>query len=231
MTKRRSWIKCFTTVGNNPVLCGYLCSWLLRGRGGANAGAKWSVILKLLIHCSIIQSVPIFVLSDLCLVSPFNREISVWSDVPNSSFTSHPGQSVHSGNDHDSLFVQHHCTWSIRCHLSVSIWLGVYLLYCLICMCTCDSKVLWASSQDLIWLLSFKTWIFSLSLHLKQRSFLLQVCVLRNGSNSSCCYPLHSYNKVATEERGQSNSGVFLFKLWTKPLWDHEDQWLLEWWN
>lgn len=57
MTKRRSWIKCFTTVGNNPVLCGYLCSWLLRGRGGANAGAKWSVILKLLIHCSIIQSV------------------------------------------------------------------------------------------------------------------------------------------------------------------------------
>lgn len=49
-----------------------------------------------------------------------NRDTSVWSDVPHPSFSFHLGESVHSGDDHDPVFIQHHCTRWIRCHLPVS---------------------------------------------------------------------------------------------------------------
>lgn len=51
---------------------------------------------------------------------PSHSETSHRSGVVDSSSTTHPGQPVHSGIDHDSLFVQHYCPWCIRYYLSVS---------------------------------------------------------------------------------------------------------------
>lgn len=58
--------------------------------------------------------------------------------------------------------------------------------------------------------------------------FLLQVCVLCDGGDSPCGYTVYSYDKMATQQRGQTHSGVCLSKHRPQPLWDHKDQRLLQ---
>lgn len=61
-------------IGNSAVLCGYLCSWLLRGSGCRNVGAVRSVIKILILfsvlQCfSIIQSVPYLFVFFTCILT------------------------------------------------------------------------------------------------------------------------------------------------------------------
>lgn len=102
--------------------------------------------------------------------------------------------------------------------LSVYDW-----IYRLICMCTSNFKMS-------LCIVHFRaeSIIVESSPNTHFPPFLLQVCVLCNGSNSSCSYPVHSYNKVAKEQRGQSNSRGLLFKRKSECLWDAEDQRLLQ---
>lgn len=131
------WTKFSPTTGKSPVLCGYLCTWLLRDRRRANTGAAQSVILKsvfsmqchlynkmYLFFCFFLHGTNFHLLTD-------QLQFNQMSLIP-------PLPSILVNQSTQEMIMTHCLSNKIAPDASDITCLSVYdyTFYCLICICT-----------------------------------------------------------------------------------------------